>query len=109
MSEKVAGYLLLVSGLVLAGFSAFSIYQVFTKQAGPVKLFDSPAVKVELLAGSPPVELMSADTLNTVSNLTAHYFLMSFLAMIGFKVSGLGIQLLRPIEVKLQSPVATKQ
>jgi len=108
LSEKVTGYLLLVTGLLTIGLSSFSIYQVFTKKAQPVKLVSSQPFKIELAPGAPPTELMSAEILNTISNLTAHYFLMSFLAMVGFKISSLGIQLLRPIEVKLQGPATSK-
>lgn len=107
LSEKLTGYLLLFLGILVIGYSSFSIYQVFTKKAKPVELFNSPSFQIELAPNSKPVELMSAETLDTISNLTAHYFLMSFLAMVGFKISSLGIQLLRPIEVKLQSPPAT--
>ena len=105
MSEKISGYLLLLGGLIIIFYSAFSIYQVFTKQSQPIQLFSGEGIKVEIPGSKAPSELIPADQLNEISNLTAHYLLMSFLVSIGFKISSLGVQLLRPIEVKL----ATKQ
>ena len=103
MSEKITGYLLLIGGLVIIFFSALNIYQVFTQQAQPIQLFSGEGIKVEIPGSKTPSELVSADYLNEISNITAHYLLMSFLVSIGFKVSSLGTQLLRPIEVKLQA------
>jgi len=103
MSEKITGYILLILGLLVIGASAFNIYQVFTKQAQSIQLFSGEGIKVEIPGLNAPSELIPADQLNEISNLTAHYLLMSFLVSIGFKVSSLGIQLLRPIEVKLNA------
>jgi hypothetical protein len=83
--------------------SVFSIYQVFTKQSQPVQLFSGEGIKVEIPGSQTPSELISADYLNYTSNPTVHYLLMSFLVSVGFKVSTLGVQLLRPIEVKVQA------
>lgn len=103
MSEKITGYLLLLGGLVIILLGSVNIYQVFTKQAKPIQLISGEGIKVEIPGSKTPSELIPADQLNEISNLTAHYLLMSFLVSIGFKVSSLGVQLLRPIEVKLQS------
>lgn len=103
MSEKITGYLLLLGGLVIIFLGAVNIYQVFTKQAQPIQLISGEGIKVEIPGSKTPSELIPADQLNEISNLTAHYLLMSFLVSIGFKISSLGIQLLRPIEVKLNS------
>ncbi|OGC93115.1 hypothetical protein A3D85_00330 [Candidatus Amesbacteria bacterium RIFCSPHIGHO2_02_FULL_47_9] len=113
MPEKLTGYLLLVCGLLLIAYSVFSIYQVFTNAAKPIQLFTGQGVSLDLGSLIPtdlPVqpksaktEVISASYLNDISNITAHYLLMSFLVSVGFKVSSLGIQLLRPIEVKLHT------
>lgn len=103
MSEKITGYLLLLGGLVIMFYSAYNIYQVFTKQTQPIQLFAGQGISVEIPGSQTPSELVSADYLNYTSNLTVHYLLMSFLVSVGFKVSSLGVLLLRPIEVKLQS------
>jgi hypothetical protein len=116
MSEKIVGYLLLTVGLLTIGLSAFNIYQVFTKKIQPLQLFTGPGISFDLsgylpeVPGSKPApktDLVSASTINEISNLSAHYLLISFLAGIGFKVSSLGIQLLRPVEIKIQPKSST--
>jgi hypothetical protein len=107
MSEKITGYVLLIAGILVIAFSAFSVYQVFTRQAQPVKLFSLKGVSVnanQIISGAPAngqIDLISASDLNTYSNIAAHLILMSFLAGIGSRVAVLGVQMLRPIEVKL--------
>lgn len=109
MSEKITGYLLLFLGLLVIGYSAISIYLVFTKKTQPIQLFTGSGISLDLSGYMPPgtpkskTDLVSANTLNDISNISAHYLLMTFFVGVGFKVSSLGIQLLRPIEVKLNS------
>jgi len=112
MSEKFVGYLLLILGLLLMALPAFNIYQVFTKQVQPISLFELQGVSLNIAdylpsdplrkpGTVPPTELIPASDLNFISNLTAHYLLMSFFIGVGFKVASLGITLLRPIEVRV--------
>lgn len=112
MSEKIAGYLLLLVGLVAIALASFNVYQVFTKQSRPMALFELKGVSIDISqylpsdplrtpSTTPPAELFPASDLNLISNLTAHYLLMSFFIGVGAKVSSLGISLLRPIEVKV--------
>ena len=127
MNEKVAGYILLVAGVVIMLISALSVYLVFTKVIKPVQLFNSTGISIDLgsmIGGNlnalnnagvtnpksqtKPADIIPADLLNDTSNLFAHVFLMSFLAGIGFKLSSLGVQLLRPIEVKLKAKDGTE-
>ncbi len=104
MSEKVTGYLLLFLGLFVIGYSALNIYQVFTKKIAPVQLFTLKGVTIDLSQyQQPPLEILPATSINELSNLSAHYFLISFVVGVGFRISTLGIQLLRPIEVKLRA------
>ena len=117
MSEKIIGYLLLGLGLLTIIFSAFNVYQVFTKQASPIGLFQLKGLSLDVAqylpsdprsATPPPAEIFPAADLNFISNLTAHYLLMSFFIGVGFKVASLGIQLLRPIQVKLSEATSRK-
>ena len=118
MTEKTVGYLLLVAGLVFIAISTFSIYQVLTGRAGPVALFDSPSLSIDIGQMMSPEllrpgaqtksELLPASELNKISNLTIHYLLMGFLVSVGFRVSTLGVQLLRPVEVKFRTKEATE-
>jgi len=123
MSEKVIGYILLTIGFLVLIFSAFNVYQVFTGQIKPVQLFNFEGISLNLgnmlgtgegmtaeqqialnqqKAQIAPQELISSDLLNESSNLAAHLFLMGFMASIGYKIGSLGIQMLRPIVVKVR-------
>ena len=118
MSEKVIGYILLFSGVLLVVFSGVSVYQVFTSNAEPVQVFDfppiglsadqllggladSPEAQAQLSQSNQEVELIPADVINQTSNLVAHMLLMGFLASIGTRIASIGVSLLRPIVVKM--------
>jgi len=120
MGEKVTGYSLLVIGILTILLSVFSVYMVFTKKQKPVDLFTLPGISIDLsnLAGSdlPPeaesqlkspealkTDLVQPDIINAPLNLFAHLIFMGFVANIGFKISSLGVQMLRPIKVNLKS------
>lgn len=102
MPEKTTGYILLISGLTLILVCAYSVYQVFTKQAAPINYFNLASISVTIPNAS-VIELMSGKTMSDSANLTIHIVLMSFLVSVGTKIATLGIQLLRPIEVKLNA------
>ena len=105
MSEKVIGYILLTVGLVVICLAALNIFQTFTGTLVPYSLFNSQSVSLDLGTLVPgqsgKMELFSAKDINLISNLTIHYLLMTFIVSVGYKVASLGIQLLRPISVKL--------
>lgn len=120
MSEKIIGYLLLTAGLIIIGFSAFSAFFLFTKSSQPVKFLNLPSVSLDinqLLAGSlpaelrgqlpknqgSPTELFPSSALNFTLNLTLHLLLLGFFVTLGYKISQLGVQLLRPINVQLKN------
>jgi hypothetical protein len=122
MSEKISGYLLLGLGLGLMLFSIFSVYMVFTGQSKPVDLFhlNSSSFNFSALTSAlssqytlpnqksatttaTPTEILPMAAINDMSNLSIHYFLFAFLAGVGYKIASLGIQLLRPIQIKLKS------
>lgn len=128
MSEKVSGYSLLVTGLLVIVFAAFSVYQVFTSKAKPVQLFNFDSISINLgsLINAPdnatqeqmamvesarskvkPTEIIGKSMLNETSNIAAHLFLMGFIASIGQKIAGIGVMLLRPINVKVKETVTS--
>ena len=115
MTEKMIGFALLVFGLVIILASALNIYFIFSGQTHPVKLFDFPAVSLDLSSslGLPstgvknaPMELASSALLNDTTNLFAHLFLVGFFVNVGAKIATLGIELLRPVVVKLKEKTA---
>ena len=106
MSEKIVGYTLLVIGIIVIVLSALNIYAVFTGQMLPVQLFHLNGISLDLSqytgVKAKPAELIPAETLNQTSNLAAHLFLMGFIASMGQKLASLGVELVRPIVVKLR-------
>ena len=113
MSEKIAGYILLTIGIIIMLLSAFSVYQVFTKQSEPIKLFNYSGISIDtnqMLSGMLPkelqntgpkskTELISGAMLNETANITAHFFLMSFFISFGYKIASLGVSLVRQVVV----------
>lgn len=113
MSPKPLGYLLFFAGIISIMLTAVSIYLVFSGAMQPVSLFKFPAYNLDsktlLLLGyknAPPdvsIELIPATTVNLFANLFAHITLMGFIGGVGYKISLLGAQLIRPIDVYLQA------
>lgn len=96
MSEKISGYTLLIFGIAVILFSTLNIYQVFTKKIPPISLFHSTAPTLDLTSlGLPKQQLFSSTDVDFMSNLTAHFFLMSFILNVGSKFASLGIQLIK--------------
>lgn len=128
MTEKIIGYTLLILGVAIIFYAAFSTYLVFTKKSEPVKLFNFSGISLDPSQFLPQTnttlppeinklfkqdqlspkstqktELIPPDLLNSSSNVFAHLFLMGFLATIGFKLASLGTMLVRPIVVHLKA------
>ena len=123
MSEKVSGYSLLGVGLLIMVFCVVNIVMVFTSKAKPFSVFNIPSNSSDINATSlnindivkqfqegtsqsipqPKIDILPPEVLNQTLNLSTHFFLMSFILGFGYKLSSLGIQLIRPINVKLRS------
>lgn len=125
MSERIIGYALLVVGLILIFAPLWSVYQVFTGQKKPVQLFQFNGISldpsqfmnlevpqelsdsgVKLESSSKPQDIIPPNLINDTSNIFAHVVLMGFVASIGFRIASLGTQLMRPIIVKGNLPLA---
>jgi len=127
MSERVSGYSLLGIGLLIMVFCVVNIFMVFTNKAKPFSVFNIPSnssgsnatslnindLVKQFQEGSsrssslnlpqPKIDILPPEVLNQTLNLSTHFFLMSFILGFGYKLSSLGIQLIRPINVKLKS------
>lgn len=119
MNHKIIGFLLLLSGVVLIVLSTLNVYLVFTGKTPAISLFSTGGISLDLkqflgpgvnpaldLAKSESgsqLELLSADSLNKLFNLSFHLVLMGFISSAGFRLASLGNQLLRTIEVKVNS------
>lgn len=104
-------------GLAVIVLSSLSVFLVFTGKMPPVRLFKSTGFSLDTnvlisanyihqLPGTPlpkTIELIPASALDQVSNLSIHLILMTFVAGIGYKLALLGVQLLRPIQIKVRT------
>lgn len=132
MTEKTTGYVLLIAGVLIMLSAAFSTVFVFTKKTQPVQLFNYSGISIDPSKLAPPtpdlsslpgmqnvnipesedpepMEIVSGDMLNSSANIFAHIALMGFLLTLGFNLSLLGTNLLRPIIVKTpQGDLATE-
>lgn len=120
MQEKIIGFSLLTIGIIIIILSAFNVYRVFTGKINPVDIFSSQGITLDLssLTGedlSPEqrqaleeegtslrTQLVEPELVNKPLNLGVHLLLMGFLVNVGFKISSIGVQFLRPIKVKLR-------
>ncbi len=130
MSEKITGYLLLVAGLAIIFFAAYSVFSTFTGKSKPYQLFSYDGITIDLgsltsssqsitvpeeyaeeviakldeieqsQTDSVKQEILPGPVLNDSLNYFAYIIFMGFLANIGFKVANLGTHMARPIIIK---------
>jgi len=122
MSERITGYLLLISGILIMIFAFFQIILVFTGKAQPIPIFsqktidsqsilpDTSSLLNSLQQGGgnlqlPKVQLIDPETIDSFLNMLFYYLIMQFLLSFGYKISTLGTQMLRPIQVHLKNRV----
>ena len=118
MSEKIVGYILIILGIGVIIYSAFDVYLVFTGKKTAITPFKLAGVSLDLggfVGGAEQQqelktsgatlksELLAPEVLNQPLNLTAHLLLAGFMASIGYKLSSLGVMLVRPIKVNLKT------
>lgn len=132
-SERIVGYILLSLGILVMIYAAMQIIMVFTNKAEPIEFFTSEPVVItqpdnagaelpkdpeELLdfiqsnplaalggsgGGLPTPQLIDTQMLNDVLNMAVYFLIMHFLLGLGFKISNLGVQLVRPIKVEVRN------
>jgi hypothetical protein len=125
MSEKISGYSLLFLGIGIMFFCAINIFMVFTNKTEPFSYFnissngsqenplDIGNLMKQIQGGNqdtlntsitfPKTELIPSESLNQMLNLSAQFFLMTFILGFGYKLANLGVQLVRPVKVNLKS------
>ena len=93
-------------GVIL--LSALNIYFLVTGQARPFQIFNFSGINLDLASAlgltskGASIELISSQMLNDTSNLIAQLFIVGFFVNVGYKIASLGIELLRPVVVKLR-------
>jgi hypothetical protein len=126
MSEKTTGYILLIAGIIIMIFATIQIVFVLTGKATPIKIFqtnertdeNTNTLDVSQFISqlqnkssdsqfnsntAPTIQLFNPIVLNKLLNLTIYYLIMQFLLGFGFKLSSLGTQLLRPLQVQIKN------
>ncbi|HRN70405.1 MAG TPA: hypothetical protein PLS49_04410 [Candidatus Woesebacteria bacterium] len=123
MTEKITGYSLLATGIIIMLFATIQIILVFTGKAKPIELFqyekpqqtlsselDLNSLLTQLQAGQtnnagslPSLPFLDSETINRSLNLIVYYLIMQFLLGLGYKFASLGTQLIRPINVILKN------
>ena len=119
MQERILGYVLLVMGMLTMAFSVYFIYLTISNNITPFKVFQKnetdklqvETVNKEQLSDPRMIASMQKEiitevldsqinkTMNLGTTLVFGYFLMLF----GYRIASLGVQLARPIEVKLNT------
>lgn len=127
MREKVLGYMLVCVGLIIMVFCVVSMIMVFTNKTKPFSVFNISSANSTVNIGDlfsqlqtnnqnavnqsiplPKLDILPPAVINQTLNLSVHFFLMTFILGFGYKLSSLGVQFIRPINVKLspdQQPV----
>lgn len=116
MGTKSTGYGLLALGILIMIFSVVQVFLLFTNQIKPPTLFtenntQNQTINPSGLANpqgtgginfSAIIDQAIGPKLNQALNMGTYFFLMTFLGGFGYKIASLGIQLIRPIVVKLK-------
>lgn len=103
--EKIVGYILLATGLILIFFSIYQMMSVFTGASPPPKLFNFSDIYFPAGGGSEPMLMMLGEELNRLAAMGFWYILMFFIMWAGGKVASLGVNLIREIRVEVKEPL----
>lgn len=100
-NDKLVGYVLLASGVIVIIFSIIEMIEVFTGSSPPPNLFNFSDISVS------GTLLVSAQTLDKASGMAAWSALMVFVMWGGGKIASLGVNLLREIKVEIKGSLKT--
>jgi len=100
-NEKLIGYILLATGLILIFFSIFSMYSVFTGSSPAPSLIRMNDIKISI-PGVGETTLFSGDVISNIINMLLWLILMIFIASGGSRIGSLGVKLLREIKIEIK-------
>ncbi|KKQ37881.1 MAG: hypothetical protein US53_C0007G0020 [Candidatus Woesebacteria bacterium GW2011_GWA1_37_7] len=117
MGEKITGILLLVLGLLVIAMASLNIYFLFSGKVAPFSLIRTKGISLDIKGPTLPdsteipfkTEILEADVLDRLVNISFHFIFMGFLVNVGYKVASLGVQFLRPVKVNLRGPEAASK
>ena len=103
---KMAGWILLIVGLILIVLTVYSMFTIFTGTTSPPGIFNMKSITISMPTGegTPPVEveLVPGDQVSRVVNMLIWTVLMLFIASAGSRIGGLGVKLIREIKVEVK-------
>jgi len=104
-TEKIFGYVLFSLGLICILFALYSMYNVFTNTANPPEIFkmQSLSFSVSSVAAnqSTLIKITLDSELRKIVDVFLYYLFMTFIVMVGSKISSLGIQFVKEIKAKM--------
>ncbi len=114
MNTKTTGYIFLGIGIFIMAFTVVLVILAFTNIIHPTyfsvspKSTSSPIPNTDLnsvnATGQPNLSALMPSfppgVLDNALNLSAHFFLMSFIGGFGYKLAMIGVNLVRPIVIK---------
>ena len=90
---KMAGWILLIVGLILIVLTVYSMFTVFTGSIAPPAIFNMKSITIGMPTGegTPPteIELIPGDQVSKIVNMSLWTVLMLFVASAGSRVGGL--------------------
>ena len=120
MDDKTTGYVLLISGIIIMIFATIQLALLVTRVTRPFPTFkftevftasstivqqtqrqngtDTPVTTQNEI---PTNMSLSPDVVNEVLNFAVFFFLMAFAVNMGYKVSELGVKMIRPTTIKV--------
>lgn len=110
MSEKQVGYFLLAVGIFIMFLAVGIILLTVTNHLSPIQVFNIPAPSFNTASFMPKIpglptpegtdiKIIPTTSFNKILNLGIEFMLMYFVMSFGFKLSDLGVKLVRPIKI----------
>jgi hypothetical protein len=107
-TEKTFGYVMFCIGLICILFAFYSMCNVFKNTANPPEIFQMQSLSLSVSSGAdssqPTLIKITLDSESRkIVNVFLYYLFMLFIVIVGSIISGLGVQFIRKITVKMQS------
>ena len=116
MTEKIVGYILLLSGVLAIVFSGINAFNILTRRADPIEFVNKEIVSVitpssTLKSQVSLNQMLNIDdqTISLVTNIGIHLLILGFFMRAGFHLASLGTMLVRPIVVDLNTKLPQKK
>ena len=107
MQQKILGYVLLAIGILTILFTAFSVYNVFSGKTPPIQIIKENTLFGPTGGGESPTILqmsgISEESMVFIINLSFHLIFAGFVLNVAFKIAQIGVGLVRPIVVDLNT------